>query len=131
MIFPCAGHPAGGGVIVIVANPRVPAASISMRALANIYLLRVTTWPNGEPIVPVNKMANSRIRRRFSMAVFGQPPIALAEYWNRVHFQGENPPLVLGSDRDVVDFVGKVPGAIGYVRASTPTKGVKVLGRLP
>jgi len=34
--------------------------------------------------------------------------------------QGQEPPLVPGSDRDMVAFVARIPGAIGYVAAGTP-----------
>ncbi|MDA8362519.1 MAG: hypothetical protein M0Z84_01585 [Gammaproteobacteria bacterium] len=117
--------------LIVIANPRVPATSLSVPDLAAIYLRRVTVWSDGQPIVPVNQGTGSVIRKRFSVILFKEPPVALDDYWNRMHFQGQNPPLVLGSDRDVVIFVNKVPGAIGYVRKGTPIESAKILGRLP
>ncbi len=120
-----------GGSIIVIANPSVPVASVSLKELVTIYLLRVTLWPDGQPIVPVNQEADSRLRSRFSETVLGQQPMALANYWNQMHFQGKNPPLVMDSSQAVAAFVRKVPGAIGYVSANTPTEGVKIVERLP
>jgi ABC-type phosphate transport system substrate-binding protein len=120
-----------GGSVIVIANPSVPLASISLKELVAIYMLRVTHWQNGEVVVPVNQEADSRVRSRFSEAVLGQPPMALANYWNQMHFQGKNPPLIMDSDQAVAAFVRNVPGAIGYVNANAPVDGVKIVGRLP
>ncbi len=117
--------------ILVIANPSVPMASISRKELAAIYLLRVTLWPDGQTIVPVNQDSDNPLRGHFSDRVLRQTPAILANYWNQMHFQGKNPPLVLESDEAVNAFVRKVPGAIGYVNANTPTQGVKVMGYLP
>ena len=124
------GFAKGGSQILIVGNQGI-SGSISRKGLAAIYLLRVVFWPNGQRIVPVNRGASSALRVEFSTLVLHEPPMALANYWSQMHFQGINPPVVMGSSRAVVAFVRKVPGAIGYVSVTTPTDGTKVLGRLP
>ena len=121
---------AAGTTILVIANAGVPASSLSVETLADIYSRRIMVWPNGTPIVPVNREAGSRERLDFSMRVFGRPPEALADYWSRMHFQGVNPPLVLESDAAVVAFVREVPGAIGYVGKGTPLAGTKILKHL-
>jgi len=116
--------------ILVVGNPGI-LASVSRKELAAIYLLRIAFWPNGQRIVPVNRGAANPLRIQFSQLILHEPPMALADYWNQMHFQGVNPPVIMDSNRAVVAFVRKVPGAIGYVSATTPTDGVKVLRRLP
>jgi len=125
------GYAESTGSILIIANPGVPVASVSHKELAAIYLLRVTLWPDGQPIVPVNQETESLLRTHFSESALGQQPMALANYWNQMHFQGKTPPLVMESNQAVVAFIRKVPGAIGYVSENTPTDGVKILRRLP
>ncbi len=122
---------AGTGGILVIINPTVPVAAVSSNELRAIYLMRETLWPGGTPIVPVNRDAGSALRIRFSRWALGAPPTAFAEYWARLHFQGQDPPLVLGSDRDMAAFVARVPGAIGYVKAGTPLHGVRIVGHLP
>ena len=122
---------AAGGTILVIANASVPASSLSVETLGDIYSRRMMVWRNGTPIVPVNREAGSWERRDFSLRVFGRAPEALAGYWSRMHFQGINPPLVLESDAAVVAFVRDVPGAIGYVEKGTPLAGTKILKHLP
>lgn len=117
--------------ILIVANPRAAVTAVDLEALNAIYLLRVTHWSDGQPIVPINREANSSVRAAFSRHVFNQPPEALVQYWNQMHFMGRLPPIVMESDQAVVAFVRRVDGAIGYVAAGTTTGGVKIVGHLP
>ncbi len=122
---------AASGGILVIANPAVPVSTVSMTGLRAIYLMQMTRWPDGTPIVPVNRDSESALRDRFSHLVFDAPPRDFARYWIRLHAQGESPPLVLGSDRDVESFVAHVSGAIGYVAAPARLPGVKILRRLP
>ena len=122
---------AESGTILVIANPAVPVSAISEASLRAIYLMQMTLWPDGTPIVPVNRDSESALRDRFSRLVLGAQPRDFARYWARLHFQGKNPPLVLGSGRDVRSFVAHVAGAIGYVVATACPRGVKILRYLP
>lgn len=117
--------------LLIVAHPQVPVSSISAQELASIYLIQKTAWPGGLSVVPVNREAASNVREHFSDTVLEHTPRELADYWNRLRFQGKQPPLVQTSDQAVVGFVRSVPGAIGYIAAAQAPSGVKVLARLP
>jgi ABC-type phosphate transport system substrate-binding protein len=122
---------AHAGGLLVIASPQVPDASISVKQLADIYALNKTYWSNQIQVVPVNREALSEEREKFSEAVFNLSPLELAEYWNRLSFQGKLPPLVQTSDQAVLGFVRSVPGAIGYINADQQPTGVKVLLRLP
>ncbi len=117
--------------LLVIASPDVPAATISMQQLADIYALRKTTWSNQTQIVPVNRESDSDARKEFAGSVFGSTPQDLAELWDKLRFQGKQPPLTQISDQAVLGFVRNVPGAIGYIRADEIPTGVKVLLRLP
>ena len=117
--------------LLVIVSPLVSVDTVSSRELAAIYLTQKTLWPGDLPVVPVNREATSSARERFSAAVFDRPPRELAEYWNRLRFQGKLPPLVQTSDLAVLGFVRSVPGAIGYVSASLPTTGVKIVKTIP
>lgn len=128
LAWACAGR---AEELLVIANPGVPFSSLSNDELANIYLVKMTSWPGGMAIVPVNREASSPVRGRFSDLVLRQPLNALNAYWNQMHFKGRAPPLIQESDQAVLAFVQKVPGAIGYVSAATPAHSVKVLARVP
>ena len=118
--------------LLIIANPSVAVPPpLTMREIEAIYLLRITTWPDGSHIVPVNREASSEIRAKFTAEALKQDNASLAAYWNEMHFQGKLPPVVQESEPAVLAFVQRVPGAIGYISASTAAVGVKVLSHVP
>jgi ABC-type phosphate transport system substrate-binding protein len=124
--------PARSEGIFIIANPSVDTSEpITRQQIAAIYLLRVTLWPDGTHIVPVNREHGCDIREQFTSLILRQGDDALAAYWNQMHFQGKLPPLVQESERAMVAFVRTVPGAIGYISSDTPPTGVKVLRYVP
>jgi ABC-type phosphate transport system substrate-binding protein len=117
--------------LLVIASPQVPDAAISVKQLADIYAMKKDFWANKIQVVPVNREASSAEREKFSEAVFNLSPQELGEYWNRLSFQGEFPPLIQTSDQAVLGFVRSVPGAIGYISADQQPTGVKILLRLP
>ena len=118
--------------LFVIANPSVVLeTSLSRSQIAAIYLLRITAWPDGSHIVPVNREASSEVRERFTAAVLQEDGAALAAYWNEMHFMGKEPPVVQESERAMLAFVQNVPGAIGYISASTAPVNVRVLAHVP
>lgn len=118
----------------IIAHRSVPVDRIDREELARIFLLKKMRWPDGRPIVPVNREAESRARQLFTRIVLGRSVRALISYWNQMQFRGHMPPVVQESDAAVLGFVAHVPGAIGYVRAREGTRlppEVRVVGRIP
>jgi len=117
---------------VIIGNPSVDLqAPLTIRQIVAIYLLRTTTWPDGSRIIPVNREIDSAPRRKFTSTILGLDNASLAAYWNGMHFQGKSPPLLQESEQAMLAFVQRVPGAVGYINATTPPLGVKILCRVP
>jgi len=123
--------PAWAGSLLVIASPKATVGTLSDGELAAVYLAKRKSWPDGVAIVPVNREATSAVRKRFSQDVFHRSPQDVAEYWNRLRFQGKFPPLVQTSNAAVIGFVRSVPGAIGYIEADHAPAGVKVVARLP
>ena len=117
--------------LLVIASPNVPDTRVSVEQLADIYMMKKAFWADKTQVVPVNREASSMEREKFSEAIFDLSPQELAEYWNRLRFQGKFPPLVQTSDQAVLGFVRSVPGAIGYINANHVPAEVKVLIRLP
>ncbi len=104
--------------LVVVGHPDLPADSLTRRQLRRIYLARERFWPGGLRVRPVNLPAGSDVRERFSRAALGRPSRDLGGYWTDLYFHGTQPPAVLASERAVLLFVQRTPGAVGYVRAA-------------
>jgi ABC-type phosphate transport system substrate-binding protein len=118
--------------LYIIANDSVNVAMpMSLKEIAAIYLLRITTWPDGTHIVPVNREAAAGTRAKFTADVLHEDNTTLAAYWNEMHFMGKEPPVVQEPDQAVLTFVRKVPGSVGYISAKTPPAHVKVLAYVP
>ena len=118
--------------LLIIANPNlIVATPVPLSQIAAIYLLRVTSWPDGSHIVPVNREAGSRAREEFTRRVLQEDNAGLAIYWNEMYFQGKMPPLVQESEEAMIAFIRNVPGSIGYINESAPRLDVKVLAYVP
>lgn len=125
------GGAARADELLIIANSSVyTGRPVSLKLIAAIYLLRVTTWPDGTHIIPVNREATSPTRAKFTSRVLRQDDVDLAAYWNEMHYLGKLPPVVQESDEAMLAFVRNVPGAVGYISAATAPVNVKVLAHV-
>jgi hypothetical protein len=89
-------------------------------------------WPNGRRAIPVNLPVDHKVRQVFSQRVLGRLPTDLVGYWNRLYFEGVQPPLVLETPEAVCAYVAVEPDAIGYVpRNAVSRGGCRVLLLLP
>jgi hypothetical protein len=79
-------------------------------------------------IRPVDLAANSVVRRKFTEDVLNRSVEAVKGYWQQRIFSGRDvPPPELDTDEDVIAYVLKYEGAIGYVSGSASLRGTKVL----
>ena len=108
--------PAADDFVVIV-NPSVAGVNVRRADLGAVFLRKATRWGNGATAVPVDQSGTSPVRNAFSRAVLGMPVAAAVQYWQKQMF-GRNPvrpPAVRGSDAEVIAFVARTEGAVGYV----------------
>jgi ABC-type phosphate transport system substrate-binding protein len=117
--------PAGFQIIV---NPANPTTSVERRFLMDVFLKKVTRWPHDELIRPADLDAGSPVRRRFSDQILRRSVAAVKSYWQQLVFSGRDvPPPELDSDWQMVRYVLKYPGAIGYISPGANLDGVKIL----
>jgi ABC-type phosphate transport system substrate-binding protein len=112
----------------VIVNGKSNVTSIDREFLADVFLKKVTRWPNGEAILPVDLDAHSSVRRKFAEDVLKRQLTAVRQYWQQQIFSGRNvPPPELEGDQPVLDYVAKHKGAIGYVSGGAVLGGVKVI----
>ena len=113
----------------IVVNAANPAGSLSKEKLAAYFLKKEARWSDGTKIAVVDRNPGAAVRVAFSKSVLAKDVAAVKSFWQRQLFSGrETPPAELDSDREVLDFVAKSPGGLGYVSAGTDLgPGVKAL----
>jgi ABC-type phosphate transport system substrate-binding protein len=121
--------PAAEAFVVIV-HPSVGGTQVRRGDLAGLFLMKVTRWGDRSPAQPVDQSGASPVRKAFSEAVLGMPVATVLQYWQKQMFDTRplRPPLVKASDAEVIAFVSRTTGAVGYVSggAALPP-GVKAL----
>ncbi len=111
--------------IAVVAHESVPRLDVA--TVQRIFTGRVVEL-NGVQIIAVNLVRGSSLRARFLASFVGQDEEKYVAYWTVRRFVGLGmPPAELASSADVIQFVTRRPGAVGYVDASEVPPGVKVL----
>jgi ABC-type phosphate transport system substrate-binding protein len=108
---------------VVIVHPSVAGARVKRADLAAVFLKKATRWGSGGGIAePVDQSGTSPVRRAFSQAVIGQTVEQVVQYWQKQMFSAVRtiPPAVKKSDAEVIAFVAKTAGSVGYVGAETP-----------
>jgi ABC-type phosphate transport system substrate-binding protein len=108
--------PAADDFVVIV-HPSVAGAQVRRADLAAVFLRKAARWGGGKAAVPVDQSGTSAVRKAFSESVLGMPAATAIQYWQKQMFAANplRPPAVKGSDAEVIAFVAKTEGAVGYV----------------
>jgi ABC-type phosphate transport system substrate-binding protein len=123
---------AQGGYRVIV-NDGNPQAALSKDEVSRFLLKKTTSWSHGAAAEPVDLGDKSEVREALSRDVHGRSVSSIKNYWQRQIFSGRAvPPPELASDAEVVSYVARRPGGIGYVsgsaRLGSGVKEVRISG---
>jgi ABC-type phosphate transport system substrate-binding protein len=112
----------------MVVHPDNPVSTLDRKLVASVFLKKTTRWPGGGTIRPVDLMPDSATRRAFSEKVIRRSVQAIKSYWQQRIFSGRDvPPPELETDAQVIRYVLKYPGAVGYVAAGTDPAGAKIV----
>jgi ABC-type phosphate transport system substrate-binding protein len=111
-------RPVAADGFVVVTHSGVQGTTISLETLRAIYLKEVIQWGDHTSIRPVDQSSHSPIRQAFSERVLGRSLGQLQLFWrNRLAVDRVMPPPIKPSDAEVLAFVARNKGAIGYVSA--------------
>lgn len=125
-VFVLNSMPAAAEVIVI-ANKDVTTGSIDRASLSDIFLGKKTLWDKNSKIV-LSVLKNGAIHDQFLNIYIGKTSAQFQSYWNKILFTGAGtPPTAFKTEKELVDFVAKTKGAIGYIDSTTGHDNVKVL----
>jgi ABC-type phosphate transport system substrate-binding protein len=127
LLLALAGRAAAEEAFKVVVHRQNPATSLTRSQVSQLFLKKVTRWPNGAFVTPVEP-ADEALKARFYERVTGKSTGALRAYWNQLIFSGRDvPPLERRDDEAVIDFVRGNAGAIGFVATGTATGDVKTV----
>ncbi len=112
----------------IIVHPNNPMTSVERTFLAEAFLKKIASWPSGEALRPVDLVQSSPTRRSFSEEVLHRSVADVKGYWQQRIFSGRDvPPPEFDTNEDVVKYVLKYEGAVGYVSGDAQIEGARVV----
>jgi TonB family protein len=115
------------GNVRIIANPSVKTEAISASEIKSVFLEERNSLRDGTHVEPVFSKGGPA-HEAFLKEYLGKNHDALQNYYRSLVFTGKGSmPKVLHSDEEVVAYVAKTRGAIGYVSSTAAVEGVKTL----
>jgi TonB family protein len=111
----------------VIANGSIRSDTISPAELKSIYLEEKDSLSDGSHAQPVLQKDGS-VHRAFLEEYLGRTDDDLRTFYRALIFTGRGSlPKELGSDAEVVAYVTKTRGAIGYISTESSADGVKTL----
>jgi TonB family protein len=115
------------GNVRVIANPSIKAEGLSASEIKSVFLGERNSLRDGTHVEPVLSKGGPA-HEAFLKEYLGKSDDALQNYYSTLVFTGKGSmPKALHSDEEVVAYVAKTRGAIGYVGPSARTEGVKTL----
>jgi ABC-type phosphate transport system substrate-binding protein len=112
----------------VIVNPRNGATSVDRKFLEDAFLKKISAWPSDDVIRPADLAPDSSVRRLFTRDVLNRSVEAVKGYWQQRIFSGRDvPPPEFQRDEEVVQFVLKHEGGLGYVSGTANVDSCRVL----
>jgi len=122
----CVTWQAQAAGVKVIANSSVSASSISSGEIKDVFLLDKDSLGGShvEPVLAKGGPAHEAFLKEY----LGKNDAVLQAFYRSLVFTGKaSMPKTLGSDAEVVAYVAKTKGAVGYVSGDASTAGVKTL----
>lgn len=120
-------YPEFSGNVVVIGNAALKTNEISVNDLRAVFLETKTSFGDDSHVRPVLEKAGPA-HDAFLKEYLGKTDFSLQTYYRSLVFSGMGIiPTTLRSDADVVAYVEKTRGAIGYVAPGSMESGVKML----
>jgi ABC-type phosphate transport system substrate-binding protein len=112
----------------VIVHPSNPATVVDRKFVADAFLKKISRWNESEAIRPVDLEVDNLARRKFSEDILRRSVSAVKSYWQQMVFSGRDvPPPELDTDEDVIRFVLRYSGSIGYVSGNANLDRVKAV----
>jgi hypothetical protein len=122
-----AALPAAAFDVQVIANWSVQVSTVSPADLKSIFWETKKSLDDGSRVEPVLLKAGE-VHEAFVRQYTGKTPASLATYYRSLVFTGKGGmPKTFASEAELVEYVKRTEGAIGYVSSEANTDGVKIL----
>jgi ABC-type phosphate transport system substrate-binding protein len=114
--------------VVAVVSSKNPLTALSKSQVADIFLGKISRFPNGTLAAPIDQEEGSAARAEFYATFAGKSPVQIKSHWTKIIFTGRGqPPVAVSSDAEVKHLIAANPLAISYIERSSVDSSVKVL----
>ncbi len=114
--------------VVAVVSSNNPLNTLSKNQVSDIFLGKMTRFPDGRQVVPIDQLEISTEREAFYLKFANKTPAQIKAYWSKIIFTGRGqPPPEVSNDIEVKKFLAKHPDAIGYIEQKQVDDRVKVV----
>jgi len=114
--------------VVAVVSSTSAVTTLSKDQVTDIFLGKVSRFPDGTQAIPIDQTAGSPARDEFYATYAGKSPAQVKSHWARIIFTGRGqPPKAVPTNVEVRQIVAANPQAIGYIERSAVDSTVKVL----
>ncbi len=113
--------------LIVIGNRSVPVSTLTQKEVKMIYLGKQKIWDNGLKVTFV-KLKDEQSSKRFLKHFVKKNPSMYKRYWKKQAFiGGGNPPKEFGREKDLVQYVSKTKGAVGFISSKSYIETVKIL----
>jgi len=118
--------------VVPVVSARSAVMALSNSQLTDIFLGKVSHFPNGLPAVPIDLAEDSLVRDEFYAKFLGKTPAQIKAFWAKIIFTGRGqPPKTMSNGTALKKFIADNADAIGYLEREWVDSSVKVVAQPP
>ena len=115
-------------VVAVVSAKNPVTTTLSKNQVVDIFLGKVSRFPDGSQAVPIDQAEGSAARDEFYLKFTGKSPAQLKAHWSKIIFTGRGkPPREVANSIEVKKLLAKDPNAIGYIEQGLVDSSVKVL----
>ena len=114
--------------VVAVVSAKSAVTSMTKDQVADVFLGKTATFPNGSQAVPIDQAPSASLRDDFYTKVTGRTGAQLKSYWAKQSFSGKGtPPKAVAGDDEVRKLIAANPNMIGYLEKSKVDASVKIV----
>jgi ABC-type phosphate transport system substrate-binding protein len=114
--------------VVPVVSAKSEITTLTKVQLADIFLGRVSRFPNGVQAVPVDQSEDAPARVLFYAHLAGRSGAQMKAYWAKIIFTGRGqPPQEIHGNAELKRRIAQDPAAIGYIDDSLVDETIRVV----
>jgi ABC-type phosphate transport system substrate-binding protein len=114
--------------VVAVVSSKSPITALSKSQVADIFLGKVSRFPDGILATPIDQIEGSIERDEFYAKIADRSPAQITAYWSKIIFTGRGqPPPAVSNGVEMKKRIAANPSAIGYIDAKLVDDSVRVL----